>query len=559
MLKLDFSHIRGDIYGGVTAGVVALPLALAMGVASGLGPIAGLYGAIFVGFFAALFGGTEPQISGPTGPMTVVCAGLAASIAAHPDLMGNTSLIFTAIMLAGLFQIVLGVFKLGEYIRLVPYPVISGFMSGIGGIIIILQISPMLGHDAPAGTLDALFYTPTALSDINFNALIIGALSLIIALKWPGKLGKFVPGALAALIIGTLMSLLLGGAPILGEIPSGLPSIHMPTFDSVSFLIIAEAAFVLALLGSIDSLLTSLVADNMTRTRHESNKELIGQGIGNMFAGLFGGAPGAGATMRTVVNIRTGGRTRVSGMIHALVLLAVVLGLSTYASFIPNAVLAGILIKVGLDIIDWSYIKNAHRGPRWDLALMVIVVGLTIFVDLITAVGVGVVLASIAFVKQVAHDQMERLRDIHSVRHDASPREIEILDELGDKVTVFDFGGPMSFGAAADLGHHARSQLEGGAQAIILDFERVPFLDVSAALAIETVGSDAKHSGRKIYMCAMNQDVENTLSALEADKHLEKSDHYKTREEALEAALTYLGKQTSRLDSVHELKAATAV
>jgi len=541
MIKLDTSHLRGDIYGGLTAGVVALPLALAMGVASGLGPIAGLYGAIFVGFFAALFGGTEPQISGPTGPMTVVCAGLAASISAHPDLMGNTGLIFTAIMMAGLFQVALGLFRLGEYIRLVPYPVISGFMSGIGGIIIILQISPMLGHSAPAGTVDALFYTPTALLDINFVALIIGAMSLLIAYKWPGKLGKFIPGPLAALIIGTLVSLFVGGAPILGDIPSGLPQIHLPEFSTISFFIVAEAAFVLALLGSIDSLLTSLVSDNMTRSRHDSNKELIGQGIGNAVAGLFGGAPGAGATMRTVVNIRTGGRTRISGMIHALVLLGVVLGLGTYASYIPNAVLAGILIKVGLDIIDWNYIKNAHRGPRWDLALMLIVVGLTIFVDLITAVAAGVVLASIAFVKQVAKDQMERLQQTHMIRHNASDREIEILDILGDKVNIFDFAGPMSFGAAADLGHHARSQLEGGALAIILDFSRVPFLDVSAALAIETVARDAAASKRKVYPCGMSQAVEDTLSALEADKHIDPSNHYKSREEALEAALADLG------------------
>jgi len=279
----------------------------------------------------------------------------------------------------------------------------------------------------------------------------------------------------------------------------------------------------------------------MTRTRHDSNKELVGQGIGNLFAGMFGGAPGAGATMRTVVNIRTGGRTRISGMLHALLLLGIVLGLGSYAAYIPNAVLAGILIKVGLDIIDWSYIKNAHRGPRWDLALMAIVVILTVFVDLITAVGVGVVLAALAFVQQVARDQMERLRDIHSVRHNASQREIEILDALGDKIQVFDFGGPMSFGAAADLGHHARSQLEGGAQAIILDFERVPRLDVSAALAVETVARDAKQTNRSIFLCTMNEEVEKTLSALEADKHLEATDHFKTREEALEAALIELG------------------
>jgi sulfate permease, SulP family len=535
MIKLNTSHLRGDIYGGLTAGVVALPLALAMGVASGLGPIAGLYGAIFVGFFAALFGGTESQISGPTGPMTVVVAGLVASIASHPDLNGNVALIFTAIMLGGVFQILMGAFKLGDYIRLVPYPVISGFMSGIGGIIIILQISPLLGHDAPAGTVDALFYTPTALSDINVMSLLLGALTLFIALKWPPKFGKYLPGPLVALVVGTILSLFIGSVPILGDIPSGLPQINMPQLTTVSFFIIVEAAFVLALLGSIDSLLTSLVADNMTRTRHDSNKELIGQGIGNTFAGLFGGAPGAGATMRTVVNIRTGGHTRISGMIHAIFLLAIVLGLGPLASAIPNAVLAGILVKVGLDIIDWDYIRNSHKGPSWDLALMVIVLGLTIFVDLITAVAVGVILASIAFVKHIAKIQMERLKQTDLILHTATERELEILEKFEDQITVFDFDGPLSFGAAADLGHHARTHLEGGVKAIVLDFTRMPSLDVSAALAIETIAESAKHADRKVYMCGMNENVLNVLEALEADKHLEKTDHFETREHALEA------------------------
>ena len=535
--KLDTSHIRGDLFGGITAGVVALPLALAMGVASGLGPIAGMYGAIFVGFFAALFGGTEPQVSGPTGPMTVVVAGLFASLASHPDLSANPAYIFTAIVLAGVFQIVFGVMKLGEYIRLVPYPVISGFMSGIGGIIIILQISPLLGHAAPAGTLDAIFYTPTALADMNGMALMLGLLTLGIAMKWPAKLARYVPGPLAALIIGTVVSLLLGGVPILGQVPTGLPSFHLPILSQEAFLLVAEAGLVLALLGSIDSLLTSLVADNMTRTRHDSNRELIGQGIGNTFAGLFGGTAGAGATMRTVVNIRTGGRTRISGMVHALLLLAIVLGLGPLAAVIPHAVLGGILVKVGLDIIDWSYIKNAHRGPRWDLVLMLIVVVTTVFVDLITAVAAGVVLASIAFVKMVAKEQTERLKATHLVRHNASPREIEILDEAGDLITVFDFNGPLSFGAAADLGHHARSFLDKGVAAIVLDFSRVPFLDVSAALAVETVTRDAVQAKRRVYYCGMSAQVKAVLTALEADRHLTDDGQFDTREQALEAAL----------------------
>ena len=537
MFNFTTRHLRGDLFGGITAGVIALPLALAMGVASGLGPMAGLYGAIFVGFFAALFGGTESQVSGPTGPMTVVVAGVVASIAIHPDLSGNIELIFTTIILAGIFQILFGVFKLGDYIRLVPYPVISGFMSGIGGIIIILQFSPLLGQDAPAGTLGALMYMPTAIGNMNVAALVLGLLTLAIAMKWPANLAKFVPGPLAALIIGTLISVFIGGVPILGDIPTGLPQLHLPVLTQQSFLIVAEAALVLAVLGSIDSLLTSLVADNMTRTRHDPNRELIGQGIGNTMAGLFGGAPGAGATMRTVVNIRTGSKTRISGMVHAILLVAVVLGLGPLVSFIPHAVLAGILVKVGLDIIDWSYIKNSHRGPQWDLALMVIVIGLTVFVDLMTAVAVGVILASIAFVKQVASRQMERLKVSNVVRHTATKRELEIMDEAGDLLTIFDFSGPLSFGAAADLGHHARSQLEGGTLAIVLDFSRVPFLDVSAALAVETIANDAEYSNRRLYMCDMNQEVKEVLSALEADEYLHDSHHFETREAAMEAAI----------------------
>ena len=505
MVKINLSNIRGDLTGGLTAGIVALPLALALGVASGLGPMAGLYGAIAVGFFAALFGGTPAQISGPTGPMVVVLAGLFASLS------GDASLIFTAVILAGIFQIVFGVLGVGQYIRLVPYPVISGFMSGIGAIIIILQIGRLLGHEPPGGTIGALTYLPTALADIDYITLALGLGTLVIAYKWPPALGKFVPGALAALIIGTLVSLTLS-VPVLGDIPTGLPSLHLPVFDQSKALLILEAAFILAVLGAIDSLLTSLVADNMTRTRHDSNKELIGQGIGNTFAGLIGGIAGAGATMRTVVNIRSGGKYNISGMTHALVLLAIVLGLSPLAAQIPHAVLAGILVKVGLDIIDWSYLKRAHKGPRWDFALMLMVLGLTVFVDLITAVGVGVVFAALAYVKQIARLQIEELNKIPESLND--PAENKLLESLKGKVSIFSFGGPLSFGAAADLGHHVRERVKPGSKFTILDFSRVPLMDVSAAMAVDTVTSDALAAGRQLLICGANEEVNKVLEGV---------------------------------------------
>lgn len=506
-MKSLLSNVRGDLTGGLTAGIVALPLALALGVASGLGPMAGLYGAIAVGFFAALLGGTPSQISGPTGPMVVVIAGLFASLS------GDVGMIFTAVMLAGVLQIIMGFTGVGQYIRLVPYPVISGFMTGIGAIIIILQLGRLMGHETSGGTMGALLYLPTALSDIDFVTLALGLGTLLIAYKWPAKLGKVVPGALAALIIGTLVSLTLE-TPVLGDIPSGLPEIHLPAFSQSSFLLILEAAFILAVLGAIDSLLTSLVADNMTRTRHDSNRELIGQGVGNTVAGLLGGIAGAGATMRTVVNIRSGGKERLSGMVHSLVLLAIVLGLSPLAAQIPHAVLAGILVKVGLDIIDWSYLKRAHTGPRWDFALMLLVLGLTVFVDLITAVGVGVVLAALAYVRQVAHLQLEEVKKIPDSLGD--PEEDALLKETKGKVQLFSFGGPLSFGAAADLGHHVREKVKDGSNALILDFTRVPSMDVSAAMAVETITSDAKASGREVIMCGANDAVNKVLDNINA-------------------------------------------
>lgn len=532
-MKLDLSNLRGDLTGGVTAGIVALPLALALGVASGLGPMAGLYGAIAVGFFAALFGGTPSQISGPTGPMVVVLAGLFASLS------GDVSLIFTAVVLAGLIQIALGFSGVGQYIRLVPYPVISGFMTGIGAIIIILQIGRLLGHEAPGGTIGALSYIPTALADINFATLGLGLGTLFIAYKWPSSLGKFVPGALAALIIGTLASLLLS-VPVLGSIPTGLPSFHMPVFDQANAWLVIEASIILAILGSIDSLLTSLVADNMTRTRHDSNRELVGQGIGNTVAGLIGGIAGAGATMRTVVNIRSGGKHRISGMTHAVVLLAIVLGLSPLASQIPHAVLAGILVKVGLDIIDWSYLKRAHKGPRWDFALMALVLGLTVFVDLITAVGVGVVLASLAYVRQIAQLQLEELKKIPDDMGDSE--EMEIFNQVKKHVSLFSFGGPLSFGAAADLGHRVRERVKPNSTFLILDFTRVPLMDVSAAMAVETVTADAIASGRQLLICGAVDAVENVLSSI--NQHHPGIPVFATRLEALSYAKDKLDSQS---------------
>ena len=546
MFGINTKNLRGDLFGGITAGVVALPLALAFGEASGAGPIAGLYGAIIVGFFASLFGGTSSQISGPTGPMVVVFAGVYATLNGSPEL------VFAVVVLAGLIQILFGVLRFGQYIRLVPYPVVSGFMSGIGCIIIALQFSRLFGHEPEGGgTIPALAAIPASVLDPNFVALALGIITLVIVFKWPKALGRFVPAPLAALIIGTVTSAMMAGAPILGDIPTGLPSFIMPMFSGDTFLIVAEAALILAVLGSIDSLLTSLVADNMTRTRHDSNKELIGQGIGNTVAGLFGGVPGAGATMRTAINIRTGGLTKLSGITHSILLLAVVVALGPLASQIPHAVLAGILVKTGYDIIDFAYIKRAHKGPRWDLALMVLVVLLTVFVDLITAVMAGVVMAALAFVKEISDAQLEALGDIDnkSLSLELTEEEVALLNSVGNKISLFDFGGPLSFGAAADAGHHVREKSK-GISALILDFSRVPHVDVSAARAVETIGSDAHAANKEVFVSGMSDEVRTMLSDLNNEYCLSHGVNFKTRVDAIRSAVEYLQETERKLADV---------
>nr|WP_268885097.1 SulP family inorganic anion transporter [Iodidimonas gelatinilytica] len=387
---------------------------------------------------------------------------------------------------------------------------------------------------------------PSAVVDPNFSALAIGALTLAVVFFWPARFNRYVPGPLAALFIATPISMLFTGIPILGDIPSGLPEMQMPMLTPDTTFLVIETALILAALGAIDSLLTSLVADNMTRTRHSSNRELVGQGIGNSLAGLFGAIPGAGATMRTVINIRSGGNSRLSGALHSLILLAVVLGLGPLASMVPHAVLAGILVKVGYDIIDWSYLKRAHRGPRWDLILMILVLGLTVFVDLITAVAIGMVLAALAFIHQLAKTQLANIGTIPGL--DLSTNEAEMLKHADGRIAIFDFGGPLSFGAAADMGHRARERTDGKVSSLILDFSRVPFLDMSAANAVETIIQDGKNSGKRIYLTGLRDDVHAVLKGLGVLDMVPQDQQKAQRMDALTDALSALSTQKGAME-----------
>jgi|MDSV01.2.fsa_nt_gb SulP family sulfate permease len=383
----SLNNLRGDFFGGLTAAVVALPLALAFGVSSGLGPLAGLYGAIIVGFFASLFGGTKTQITGPTGPMTVVVA----SIFLHFD--KNAQIVFFVISLSGLIQIFIGISKLGEHVQKIPSSVITGFMTGIGIIIISLQIPVFLGLDSQASASSAILSLQN-ISHYKIDSLTIGLIGLLIVIFFPKKIDAYFPRPIIALVIGSLLaSFYFTNQKLIGTIPSGIPefSIYVPTIKEIPEII--YFSLMLSSLGVIDSLLTSVVADNMTKTKHLSNKESIGQGIGNIISGFFGGLAGAGATMRTVVNIQSGGKTPYSGLLHSITLILIIIFLGHYASMIPLAILASILLKVGYDIIDWDFFKNFRHKSRVDLFVVLLVILLIVFINLLLAIFVGTILS----------------------------------------------------------------------------------------------------------------------------------------------------------------------
>ena len=530
--QINFKNVRGDLFGGLTAAVIALPMALAFGfaAASGANPEsgisgaeAGLYGAIIVGFFAALFGGTPTLISEPTGPMTVVITGVIASLtASDPD--NGMAMAFTVVMMAGAFQIAIGVLKLGKYVTLMPYNVVSGFMSGIGLILIILQIGPALGLASPkGGVIGTLQNLPELIAQMQPADLILSALTVLMILYFPKGLRKFAPPQLVAMIVGTVLSLTVlssfgDGAETMrriGKISLDAPTLTIPYFTGAQFRTMIVDAGVLGILGSIDALLTSVVADSLTRTEHDSNKELVGQGIGNIASGLFGGLPGAGATMGTVVNIKAGGRTALSGLARAIILLVVVLAGSGLTQNIPLSVLAGIIIKVGIDIIDWGFLKRAHHISQKSALIMYGVIFLTVFVDLVVAVGVGVFVANILTIDKLS--QLRSDKGVTAVTDDddtisLTPEEKALLDQADDKILLFSLSGPMIFGVAKAIARE-RTAVQ-NCKALILDLSEVPHLGVTTSLSIENAVQEAVEGDRTVYIVGAKGQTYKRLTKL---------------------------------------------
>jgi SulP family sulfate permease len=568
----NFKHLRGDLFGGITAGIVALPLALAFGVSSGLGPSAGLYGAIFVGFFAALFGGTQTQISGPTAPMTaismVVIAGILGSF--DGDINKALPVMLTVFLLAGLMQVGLGFMGLGKYIKYIPYPVVSGFMTAIGVIILVTQLLPSVGYypkedmnfvnqfkplaeesildgilieeagegilvlkdfeetirrageitperilqesqslanTEASGVLGALKVMPRALSAINWIELAL-ALSTVFVVFGFKRITKKIPSELVALLLvsGVAIAFGLNYRPI-EEIPSGLPVPHFDIFTGFNLTSVAPYVFTaltLALLGAIDSLLTAVVADNMTKTKHKPNKELVGQGIGNSIGAIFGGLPGAGATIRTVVNINAGGKTRISGMIAGVLLLVVLLALGPIASQIPAAVLAGLLITVGIGVMDYKGLKAIPYMPRPEVMIMLVVLVLSSLWNLVYAVGIGLVIASLTFMKKIG-DLTTEQSDIKMLKEEKSwDDETDFPEELHDEVFIKHIKGPLFFGTTSDFQMLAK-QLPDTASTIIMRLDKMSYMDQSGLYAMEDIVIDLVKKGKSVLLVHIDE------------------------------------------------------
>ena len=548
MAWIKTDNLKGDIFGGITAGIVALPLALAFGIqafggvgdpaASSMGALAGLIGATFLGFFASLFGGTHSQISGPTGPMTVITAALLSGVWASQHSMSAVLISMSlAGLFCGLFQILFGFLKIGKYVRYIPYPVLSGFMSGIGVIIIIQQIYPLIGCKSPVLIVDMITQLPERVADgISITALLLGLGTIAIIYLFP-LITKKIPSTLVALLVMTVISLFLNMDEklLIGQIPSGFP---MPLFakegldlsglDWGSILKVSVIpGLTLAGLGSIDTLLTSVVADNITKTQHNSNRELIGQGIGNMISGLFCGISGAGATMRTVVNVKSGGRSQISGMVHSLLLLAVLLGLGSLVRYVPLSVLAGILITVGWGIIDLKGFKDLLKIPHADAVVLIIVFLLTVFVDLLTAVGIGMVIACVLFMKR-ASDLVEGSYSSSAMTNfdKESPWQDEggMPDTVQHKIYIQRLNGPIFFGTITKF-QHVMNDVPADAKIVIIRMRLVSFMDQSGLYAMETAIKELQERGVLVLMTIIQPQpmymlkTMNVIPALVPEEH----------------------------------------
>ncbi len=536
-MSYNIQSLRGDLFGGITATVVALPVALAFGVASGLGAAAGLYGAIAVGFFAPMFGGTRSQISGPTAPMTVAMAVIVTSYAS------TLAEALTVVIMGGLLQVLLGISRIGRFVAYTPHVVVSGFMSGIGIIVMLMQTLPFLGMPAaPGGALGAIGAWPDLAMNVNTSAFALGAFTLAVGVFWPRGLSRRLPGPLVALLAGTLLGVFwLNDAPVIGHVPMGLPQLHfeLPTAEFLARAL--EPAIILALLGSVDSLLISLVADSLTGTRHNPNRELVGQGIGNVAAGLIGGLPGAGSPLLTMTNIHAGGRSPVSSAVFAALVLALLLGLGRFVEPVPHAVLAGILIKIGWDIVDWRLLRRIRRIAPEHLVVMLTTLALTVLVDLITAVAIGLIVAGMAHARQLEGLELDSVVSVPLLdRIFLADREDFVGDDpYSAQVGLVKLMGRFTVASAHKLVTAIGADIKDH-EVVIFDFSDATSLDDSAAMLVDRLLEIAEEEKTRYVISTLPDEIREVLDALGILQKVPAASLAASPDEAREAARALL-------------------
>ena len=525
----SFQSMFGDVLGGITAAVVGLPVALAFGVSSGLGPAAGIYGAVAVGFFAAVFGGTRSLISGPTGSMTVAMAVIVTSYSE------NLAQAFTIVIMAGLIQMLFGFLRIGRFVTYTPYSVVAGFMTGVGIIILSVQILPFMGADpVTGGPIEAIRNFSGIIEDFDVSAVGIAGVTLGVAIIWPSRLDKYLPSTLVALGAGIIVTVLwFSNAPTIGNVPTDLPVLKMPTLSFDALVRAIEPAMVLALVGSADTLLTALVGDSMTRARHDPNKELFAQGIGTVVTGFIQGLPGSGATPSTIANIRAGGSTIVSGVIAVVILVVMILALEDYVAKIPNALLAGVLMKVALDTMEWRFVTRLLRIQREHMVVMLLTLGLTVFLDLVTAIAVGMIAAAVTSARQFERLELDSVVSVPILDQSlfgTGVREEE-MGSFSARVGLIALRGSFTVASSRKLlntiGEDIREH-----EVVILDFSNTVYMDESAAMVIERLIETAtSYETRCIVMGLAGMPARN-LEALNVLKHIPSDQRVQTWDEA---------------------------
>lgn len=501
-IKLRLNIFTGDLFGGINSAIIALPQALAFGVATGFGAGAGIWGAIILCLVAGILGTRVPMISGITGPSAIVIASIMHAL--NKDI--NAVLII--ILMAGIFQMMIALTKWTNVVKYVPYPVISGFMNGVGAIIIIMQINPLLGLKSYSNTIESIEHVLQSFHTMNIEAFLLGLTALIIVFGFPKRWNKYVPSQILALILCTFISIKMGlNVDKISQISISFPKLALPTITLHDTITYFDYGITLAIILTSETLLTGLVCNSITKTQISPRLLVASQGLGNALCGLTGSLPGAAATMRTVAALKTGASTKIAALTSSIVLFILLYKFSGFVAEIPLCVLAAILIKIGSDIIDTKLLKVIKIAPKEDKYVLLVVFILTVFYNLIVAVGAGITLAALLYAKKVA----DNAKVVHKKVQDKDIRKHEKALEINShhKLRIVHISGQFFFGSATQLISQFDELL--GTKYLILSYDSSELLDISAIFAFEDIIARLKSQHITILLVINNSDILNQL------------------------------------------------